>query len=157
MSESSIKDLIATNEVFRDLDPEFIDILAEQGSEREYAAGEAVFRYGERAETFHIVREGTVTVEVAAIEGPPLELQELGEGALLGWSWLIPPYRWNFQARARTAARVVEFDGHAIRERCERDPRLGYEILKRFARLMSERLEEARGKMMEEWSPPGFA
>lgn len=157
MTQSDLRELIAGQELLRGLDPEFIDLLAQHAVERELDVDGIVFRYGESAETFYLVRSGDVAVEVAAIEGPPLELQRLGEGALLGWSWLIPPYRWNFQARARTPTRVVEFDGKAIRERCEQDPRLGYEILKRFTWLMSERLEEARARMMEEWSPPGFA
>ncbi|MDZ7828546.1 MAG: cyclic nucleotide-binding domain-containing protein [Halofilum sp. (in: g-proteobacteria)] len=157
MTGSSISRLIAANRVLGDLPPEFIDSLAEHAIERELAQGEVVFRHGESAETFYIVRQGTVAVEVAAIEGPPLVLQRLDEGALLGWSWLIPPYRWNFQARAETPVQVVEFDGRAVREHCEQDPRLGYEILKRFTGLMSERLDEARTRMMEEWSPSGFA
>lgn len=157
MTKSSIRQRISANEVLGDLPPEFIDFLAGHAAEREVAQGEAVFRHGESAEHFYILCRGTVAVEVAAIEGPPLELQRLGEGALLGWSWLIPPYRWNFQARADTPVQVIEFDGRAVRERCEQDPRLGYEVLKRFAGLMSERLDEARTRMMEEWSPPGLA
>ena len=157
MTAADLREAIAGQELLRGLDPEIVDVLAQYASEREFEVDGSVFRYGEPAETFYQVLDGEIAVEVAAIEGPPLELQRLGPGALLGWSWLIPPYRWNFQARARTRARVIEFDGKAIRERCEQDPRLGYEILKRFTRLMSERLEEARARMMEEWSPPGFA
>ena len=157
MGESEISELIAGHEVFRGLDPQIIDVLAEFASEREFGKDEVVFRHGEPARNFYLVRSGEIVVEVAAIEGPPLVLQRLGEGALLGWSWLIPPYRWNFQARAKKAARVLEFDGEAIRGHCEQDPHTGYEILKRFVQLMSERLETARTRMMEEWSPPGFA
>jgi len=104
MGDSAISELIAGHEVFRGLDPGIIDTLAGFASEREFSKDEVVFRYGEPAKTFYLVRSGTIVVEVAAIEGPPLVLQRLGEGALLGWSWLIPPYRWNFQARAQTPA-----------------------------------------------------
>lgn len=157
MNTSSIAELIAGHEVFSGLDRAIIDLLAESASERELPAGTMVFRSGEPAETFYLVCGGSITVEVPAIEGPTLELQRLGEGALLGWSWLIPPYRWNFQARVQSPTRVIEFNGRAIRERCEQDPRMGFEILKRFTRLMSERLEQARMRMIEEWQPAGFA
>lgn len=157
MSKQSIREDLAGHDFFSDLDAETLDFLASHASERELSEDEVVHRYDSPAEDFFLVREGRITVEVAAIEGPPLELQNLGEGAILGWSWLIPPYRWSFQARAETPGKVLQFDGKAIRERCESDPAFGYEILKRFSRLMSERLQFAREKMMEEWNPPGFA
>ncbi len=98
-----------------------------------------------------------MSIEIAAIEGPPLELQRLEPGAVLGWSWLIPPYRWSFQARAEEPGKALEFDGEAVLERCESNPAFGYQVLKRFSSLMSQRLEYARRKMMDEWDPPGFA
>jgi len=81
----------------------------------------------------------------------------LGEDQVLGWSWLIPPYRWNFLARAVEESDLLEFDGGAILARCEEDPKFGYELFKCFAALMSERLAAARQKMMDQWDPPGFA
>jgi CRP/FNR family transcriptional regulator, cyclic AMP receptor protein len=48
-------------------------------------------------------------------------------------------------------------DGEGVLAKCEEDPRFGYELLKRFSALMSERLRHARLKMMEEWQPPGMA
>lgn len=157
MTESAITEIIAGQQYFRGLDPAFIEVLAGHATERDLDKDEVLFHQGAEAGAFYIVREGFIAIEVPAIEGPPLELQRLGADALLGWSWLIPPYRWSFQARADEPARLVEFDGRAIRERCEQDPQLGYEIFRRFARLMSERLEEARVRMIEEWRPDGFA
>lgn len=157
MSKAAIRKELEGHEFFAELDGEVLDFLAANARERELKEDEVVHRYDAPAEHFFLVQEGRITVEVAAIEGPPLELQNLGEGGILGWSWLIPPYRWSFQARAETAGRVLEFDGRAIREHCDANPAFGYQILKRFSRLMSERLQFAREKMMEEWNPPGFA
>lgn len=157
MSESAIRECLAGHELLSDLDPAFIDVLAGSAELRQFAENEIVFRHGDAADHFYIVRSGRITVEVPAIEGPPLELQNLGEGAVLGWSWLIPPYEWSFQARAVTAAELVEFDGAAIREHAEADQQFGYAILKCFSRLMSVRLEHARRRMMDEWRPSGFA
>ena len=78
-------------------------------------------------------------------------------GDLLGWSWLIAPYRWHFQAIAEEDSKLLEFNGEVILAHCEEDPRFGYELLKRFAALMSERLEAARLKMMDQWFSAGFA
>jgi CRP-like cAMP-binding protein len=76
---------------------------------------------------------------------------------VLGWSWVIAPHRWAFQARARTAVEAIEFDGEALLAHCEADPKFGYAVLKRFSALMSERLQHARQRMIEEWRPEGFA
>jgi CRP/FNR family cyclic AMP-dependent transcriptional regulator len=157
MTNHSIEHRIAASEFFAGLRPDFIQVLAAHAKPRQLAAGETLFHYGERSDRFYLVEGGQVTVEVAAITGPSIELQELGPGAALGWSWLIAPHTWSFQARAKTAAELLEFDGNGILAQCESDPRFGYEVLKRFAALMSERLHFARRKMMDAWNPPGFA
>jgi CRP/FNR family cyclic AMP-dependent transcriptional regulator len=154
---NSIEQRIAASALFSGLGRDYIGILAAHAEARRVAQGEMLFRYGERSDRFYLVERGHVSVEVAAIEGPALELQDLGPGATLGWSWLIAPHTWSFQARAKTAVDLLEFDGNAILARCEDNPSFGYQVLKRFAALMSERLSFARRKMMEAWNPPGFA
>jgi CRP-like cAMP-binding protein len=92
-----------------------------------------------------------------AIMGPSLEIQALGKDQVLGWSWLISPYKWNFQAMIEEDSELLMFDGNVILARCEQEPKFGYELLKKFAELMSVRLDAARKKMMDEWNPAGFA
>jgi CRP/FNR family transcriptional regulator, cyclic AMP receptor protein len=157
MDKKAIRKLLAEQTFFANLDEEYLDFLADQAVSRSVKKDEVIFRHGKKADSFYLVTGGRISLEVAAIEGPPLELQNLGEGAIIGWSWLIPPYEWHFQARALEDAGVIRFDGDAIFERCEKDPDFGYEMLKRFAGLMSERVSSAREKMMQEWNPPGFA
>lgn len=157
MNDPSIRDRIASNSFFAGLAAELADFLAAHAGTRRLKPDGVLFRYGEKADHFYVIISGRVSIEVAALEGPPLELQALDAGAVLGWSWLIPPYVWTFQARADEDTEVLEFDGVTIRSRCESDPRFGYEMLKRFSTLMSERLDFARRKMMDEWRPSGFA
>jgi CRP-like cAMP-binding protein len=157
MADATIKSLIAQSELFAGLAAGFIDFLAAHATMRLVRKDEVLFAYSDRADYFYLVSSGHISVEVAAITGPELELQDLGPGAVVGWSWLIAPHRWNFNARAKSPAEVIEFDGKAVLARCEQDPRFGYELLKRFATLMSERLNLARQKMMEAWNPAGFA
>lgn len=157
MSTSDIGDLLAEQDFFSGLDPESIAFLASCASRTRVERGDTLFRHGEDARRFFLLCSGRVSVEVPAIEGPRLEVQSLGPGQVAGWSWLIPPYKWSFQARALEEAEVIEFDGERVRARCEQDPAFGYAMMKRFSALMSERLEAARVRMMEEWNPPGFA
>ena len=135
----------------------FLGFLAAHARVRRLEENEVLFHYGEIAERFYLVAKGHVSVEVAAIEGPSLQLQDLGPGTVLGWSWLIPPRRWSFQARAKMPAEIIEFDGDAVLAECESNPKFGYALLKRFSALMSERLQYARQRMIEEWRPEGFA
>ena len=157
MSESTRHRTISSNDFFAGLDAEEIDFLTEHCVERQFAAGQVLFHQGDSAKSFFLIRDGHVALEIPAIEGPSLELQDLGPGRIVGWSWLIPPGRWTFQARAGTAVDLLEFDGEAILARCEADPRFGYNLSKRFSELMSERLRFSRKKMMDEWKPLGFA
>jgi CRP-like cAMP-binding protein len=151
------KKLISEHKLFANLDPRHIQKLAEFSTEREISAGQILFNQGQPATHFYVVIRGVVIVETPAIYGPTLELQELGAGQILGWSWLIPPYRWHFQARAAEDSTLVEFDGTRLLALCEEDTDFGYQLLKRFASLMGERLESARQRMIDAWNPAGFA
>ena len=142
---------------FAGLASDSIEFLVAHARVRTVKEAAILFRYGERANSFYLITSGHIAVEVAAIAGPPLELQDLGPGSLLGWSWLIAPHRWSFQARAKTPAELIEFDGDAVLAECEVNAKFGYELFKRFSTLMSERLQHARERMIEEWRPPGFA
>lgn len=157
MNGKNIRKRLEERATFGELARESRDFLAAHARTRRLEENEVVFHFGERAQTFYLILEGHVSVEVAAIEGPALPLQDLGPGMVLGWSWLIPPHRWSFQARAKTPVELIEFDGEAVLTECEANPAFGYELLKCFSTLMSERLQRARQRMIEEWRPPGFA
>jgi CRP-like cAMP-binding protein len=157
MSTQTLEDSLSTHAFCSGMDNSFVRFLSDSATELQITKGGVLFQYGKPADKFYLVRKGKVSVQVPALMGPTLEIQTLGEDQLLGWSWLIPPYRWNFQARALEDSDLLEFDGSAILARCQEDPKFGYDVFKRFATLMSERLDAARQKMMDEWNPPGFA
>ena len=157
MSQQSIKDYLSTHAFFSGLDDEFIQYVTNSATELQLKKGDILFRQGEFADKFFILRKGGISVQVPALVGPPLEIQHLSEDQILGWSWLIPPFRWHFLARVEEDSDLLEFDGIALLAHCEEDPKFGYELFKHFAGLMSERLEVARQKMMDQWNPPGFA
>lgn len=157
MNTSEIKAFLADHGIFSGLAEAHLAVLAEHARVRELNADEVVASQGGSAETFYLVLEGGLVVEVPAIAGPRLEITRLGPGEVFGWSWLIAPYVWHFHARASGATRVLEFDGKALLKRCEADPAFGYPVLRRFSELMAIRLDAAQRKMMDQWSPPGFA
>ena len=76
--------------------------------------------------------------------GCGLTVQTLHDGDILGWSWLIPPYKWKYDGRAAEMTRAIAFDGKCLRDKCEHDHDMGYELLKRIASILGEHLDSTR-------------
>jgi CRP-like cAMP-binding protein len=144
MAEGTLTVYLAQHPIFKGLKQDQIALIGSLAKLVPFKPQEHVFEHDKPASHFFIVRDGSVTVEIPSLGGAPLVIQRLGAGSMLGWSWLIPPYRWAFDARASTASSVIAVDGEKLRAACEADPQLGYELLKRFAVLMAERLDAAR-------------
>ena len=144
MADGTLMIYLAQHPVFKEFKPEHIALIASFATTAEYAPQQPVFEQGKRADHFYIVREGRVTVQIPSIDGEPFDIQTLADGSILGWSWLLPPYRWNFDARATTACKIIAVDGEKLRAACEADNALGYRLVKRVAELMAERLHAAR-------------
>lgn len=157
MNSQTIQNYLKSHHFFSGLDETEMKLLSDSAQMVNIAEGDVLFRQGERAEKFYVICDGLIKVQIPAIMGPVLEIQSVGKDQLLGWSWLIPPYRWNFLAAAEKDSELIEFDGAAILQHCENDPKFGYKLLKHFTALMSERLDAARQRMMKEWNPVGFA
>jgi CRP-like cAMP-binding protein len=157
MSNPSTTEYLSTHEFFSEFSDDDLNFLCECSSTCDIKMGQILFLQGQNADKFYVVRSGRIAIQMPAIMGPTLQIQALDKDHILGWSWLISPYKWNFQTKAEEDSVLLQFDGAAILTRCEQEPKFGYELLKRFAALMSEGLNAARQKMMDEWNPDGFA
>jgi CRP-like cAMP-binding protein len=113
-----------------------------------FDARQLIFREGEEANHFYLVREGKLAVELFAAERGAITILTVGAGEVLGWSWLVPPYRWKFDARALEPTRAIALDGKCLRIKAEQDHDLGYELLKRVAHIMEERLQATRLQLL---------
>lgn len=122
--------------------------LAECAMEARFAAGERIFRQGDPANRFYLILTGRVALETTAGSGAAVPVQDLGPGDVLGWSWLFPPYTWNFDARALEPTEAIFFYGTRLREQCEEDHSLGYELIRRVASVVVERLQATRRELV---------
>ena len=86
------------------------------------------------------------------VQQPPV-VATLREGDILDGSWLVPPCLWTFDARASELARVLGVDARCLRDKCEADHDLGYELMKRFAGAMGERLRATRLQVADVYGP----
>jgi CRP-like cAMP-binding protein len=112
-------------------------------------SGQIIFREGDMANRFYLIESGKVVLESGNNDsGESVVVDTIGAGDLLGWSWMFSPYVWHFTARAVKATEAIFFYGTILREYCERDPSLGYELFKRMAPIMLRRLQAARDKIL---------
>jgi CRP-like cAMP-binding protein len=155
VDKSVLKELLAQHPIFKTLDADTTDALADHAREKTFKRGVLIFRQDADASHFYLIKGGEVSVEIPAIYGAPITMQTLHAGAILGWSWIFPPYKWHFDARATEACTLIEFDGTALRARCEEDPKIGYALVKHFAAFMMDRLNASRRKVMETYNPDG--
>jgi CRP-like cAMP-binding protein len=140
--------LLAEHSFFHGLPPGDLRFIAACAKNVSFKAGEIIFREGEEADQFYLIRQGKVSIEVATPRGPA-QIQTIGAGDALGWSWLIPPYRWRFDARVIEPTLAFALDGRCLRGKCDDEPRLGYELLKRIAAIITERLRATRLQMLD--------
>jgi CRP-like cAMP-binding protein len=145
----SLESVLADVPGFGSLAEEHVALVAGCARNVHFAAGEQVFREGEPADTFWVVRQGSVGLEAFVPPRGAVAIETIDAGELLGWSWLFPPYRWHFDARALTAVRATAFDGACLREKCKQDARLGYELMALFAQVLIDRLQSTRLRLLD--------
>jgi CRP-like cAMP-binding protein len=133
--------LISRQTFFKGLKPIHVQSLADLAMEKEFKAGEHIFREGDPANRFYLILEGRVALHYEAGEAAT---QTLGPGDDLGWSWLFPPYYFLATAQAVDPVKTIFFYGTRLRQRCEEDHDLGYEIMKRIAQVAIQHLNTAR-------------
>lgn len=145
----TLEPILAKHPFLKGLKPEHLKILVGCASNVRFNAGQFLFHEGEEANEFYMIREGKVAVQIQGAERGPITVQTIGEGEVLGWSWLIPPYRWRFDAKALELTRAIALDGKCLRTKSEEDHDLGYQLLRRFAGIIVERLEAARLQLLD--------
>lgn len=140
-----------------DLDEKYMHILVGCASNVHFKEGEYLFKEGEAATKFYLIRTGRVALELHAGERGIVRVQTVGPGEILGWSWLISPYRWHFDACAVDDIRAFALDGKCLRTKCEKDRDFGYEMLKRLAQVLESRLSATRLQILDIYGNGGKA
>ena len=144
-----IEDLIAENAVLAGMRPDHLELIAGCAQNVRFEAGDMIMREGEPADRFFFLRSGAAALEIAVPGGDALVIETIGPGDALGWSWLFEPYCWQFDARATEPVGAVAFDAVCLRGKCEADPVLGYELMRRFAGVLLRRLQATRLQLLD--------
>ncbi len=149
MSPRGIDELLAGVPTLAGMDPAHLELIAGCGSIRAFEQGERLFKEGQPATTFYVLRHGRAALEIFVPGRGEVTVATVGPGDIAGWSWLVPPYEWHLDARALERGSAVEFDGACLRGKFEGDPALGYEVMKRFATVLLERLQATRLQLLD--------
>jgi CRP-like cAMP-binding protein len=149
----TLEPLLAEHPFLKGLESRHVSLVVGCASNVLFKRDQYLFREGEEASQFYMIREGKVALEIPTERGGRLIIQTIGKGEVLGWSWLIPPYRWHFDARAVEPTRAIALDGKCLRGKSEQDHNLGYELLKRFSEIIVERLDATRVQLLDVYRP----
>jgi CRP-like cAMP-binding protein len=145
----TLEAVLAEHPFFEGLEPRYMQLITGCASNVRYKSGQYIFREGESAERFYIIRHGKVALETHDAGRGRIVIETIEESEVLGWSWLFPPYRWHFSARVLQETRAIALDGACLRAKGEADHDLGYELAMRVARIMMERLQATRMQLLD--------
>ncbi len=147
MSAQDKQELAATigeHHFFKGLSKEQLELLASCASYQHFEDNQYLGRQGERTQYFYLVLRGRIVLEASGVA-----VQDVEPDEILGWSWLVPPYNWRFDARAAEASRTISLEAKSLRDLCDAHPEMGYELLRRLVQVTAQRLETTRQQLVD--------
>jgi CRP-like cAMP-binding protein len=145
----TLEPILAEHPFFKGMPPELLKLLVGCASNVKFDVGDFISREGQEASEFFIIRQGKVALELFSPTHGAITVETLEDGDVMGWSWLLPPYRSHFDARAMELTRAIRIDGKCMRGKLEEDHHLGYDMLKRFVKIIAERLSATRLQLLD--------
>jgi CRP/FNR family cyclic AMP-dependent transcriptional regulator len=139
---------LVTQRFLRGMDACHLDALAGEASEVMFPAGQRIFADGEFADKFWLIQSGHVALDLLVPGEGLVVIDRIGIGGLLGWSWLLPPYQWQFGAVCVTEVRAFQFNAAAVRTLCAVDPALRDALTRRVFEVVAGRLKDTRTRLI---------
>ena len=149
MQPENLIEILSKHPFIGGLDPKYMQTLVGCATNVSFKEGEALFHEGEYASKFYLLRTGRVALQIQAGQRSEMRIQTVEPGGVLGWSFLISPFRWHFDAIAVENVRAFALDGKCLRTKCETDHDFGYEMLKRLAEVLESRLQATRLQLID--------
>jgi CRP/FNR family transcriptional regulator, cyclic AMP receptor protein len=147
--DSELLSALTKHPFFEGFEAEFLRAIGVRANDRRFGVDELLAKEGTEADLFYAVLEGKVALEIGSGDRPVLTVQTVGPGEVVGWSWLVPPHRWRFDARALKPTHVVELDGDVVRRVLRQHPAWGFQFMVRFMPVLAERLENTRVQLLD--------
>jgi CRP/FNR family transcriptional regulator, cyclic AMP receptor protein len=144
----TMKDILKEHAFFKDLKEEYLDFVAGCASNVRFRQGDTILKEGDPADKFYLIKEGKVAIYIAVGGHRNITIETIESGKILGWSWLIPPYVNRFNSRAVEDTAAIALDGKCLRQKCESNHDLGFELLRKITNVFTERLEATRMQLI---------
>jgi CRP/FNR family cyclic AMP-dependent transcriptional regulator len=141
--------IVLAHPFFAGLEAELGPVVSGCARNHRFDPGTYLAHEGDAADEFFLIRHGKVALEILPPGQQPIVFSTEGEGSIVGTSWLVPPYRWRIDARAVDLIRAIGINAACLRDKCEADPRLGYEMMKRIVPIIVGRLDETRLQILD--------
>ncbi|WOJ93143.1 cyclic nucleotide-binding domain-containing protein [Congregibacter variabilis] len=145
----SIAQELSQHPFFDGLCDDYLQCMLSCSKNTRFPSGRVIATEGSAANEFFVITKGRVALQLHSSPAATLLIQTLDAGDILGWSWLFPPYRWSVEAMAVQDVQVIAVDGSCLRDKCDADPVMGYQLMQRFSRLMSQRIEATRLQLLD--------
>jgi CRP-like cAMP-binding protein len=148
----TLEPILAEHPVFKGLDPQYIKLLVGCATNVRFNQGEFISRDGDQADEFYLIRAGAVALDVYSPTKGGITYLTLREGEVVGWSWLVHPYRIHSDVRVIQLTRAIKIDAKCLREKCIEDPQLELELYKRFVPIIVDRVEAMTMQLLDVYS-----
>lgn len=150
----NLNDLKSTP-IFKGIEETYLKKLANLGQEAVYARGHIIFREGEEAKALYILRDGRVSLDMSIDTGQGQGVHQATvdiakKGTAFGWSALIEPYKYTLTATSLEPVSLFVFEAEKLRYLLDSDVNLGYQVMKKMAKLIALRLEHTRNLLLSE-------
>jgi len=154
MKVESLERIIREHRFFVGLEEAHGRLVCGCASNVRFEAGQYLFREGGPADRFYLLRHGRVALELTAPGRGSISFRTVHEGEIVGVPWLIPPYRWTYDARALERVRAIAIDAACLRRKCEEDHDLGYAMMKRFVPALVQQLQATQMQILDVYGTP---
>jgi CRP-like cAMP-binding protein len=145
----TLERILMEHPFFKGLEENYLKLIISCASNVRFNAGEYIFHQDGEANSFYVIRHGQVGLQTNAGSRGAITIETLSEGDVMGWSWLVPPHRWHYDAHALSLVRAIALDGKCLRQKCKEDHSFGYELFSRFFPILIDRMQHLQMQLLD--------
>jgi CRP/FNR family cyclic AMP-dependent transcriptional regulator len=150
----SVLDLLTAHPIAAGLPDGQLLRLAEHARPVHRFAGYRLFRADDPADRFWLLHSGAVALDLPVPGRGDVVIEKVDTDTMVGWSWLLAPYRWRFGAVVADDMRAVEFDAVGVRALLAEETDLARHFDHRCLAVVADRLQAARRRLAELYAYP---
>jgi CRP/FNR family cyclic AMP-dependent transcriptional regulator len=131
-------------DLLKGLSQEAVNETLALGSRIFLDGGDELFSLGAEADCLYVVSRGRINLTLPMqVRGKDQDVlvEERTPGQTVGWSALIPPYRFTLRATAPLATEVISLPRAALCDHFMRRPEVGYMVTLNLAAVIGQRLQ----------------